>query len=187
MKRSLIASGVLVLLSAPLFGDTPPAKPAPMGPPPPPADELPLSVAMEWAQAAIAACKDKGFNVTAAYMNREYGLKLVVRADGANAITVEFARRKAYTVIKTGMSTAEFAASVGFTPDKKLPPPVPGQPFAVPPGDNPDPNLIVLAGGQPIKVDGKITGAVAVSGAFGPGVDDACVEAGLAKVADKLK
>jgi uncharacterized protein GlcG (DUF336 family) len=184
MKRIAILAMLAVLVGSPILGDTPPAKPA--GLPPPPADEMPLAVAIEWAQTAIAACKEQGFNVTAAYMNREYGLKLVMRADGANAITTDFARRKAYTVIKTGMSSGDYAASIGFTPDKKLSPPEPGQPFAAPPG-NPDTNLIVLAGGQPVKVAGKITGAVAVSGAFGPGVDDACVEAGLARIADKLK
>jgi uncharacterized protein GlcG (DUF336 family) len=184
MKRIVTVALLSVFVGSPILGDTPPAKPA--GPPPPPADEMPLAVAIEWAQTAIAACKEQGFNVTAAYMNREYGLKLVLRADGANAFTVDIARRKAYTVIKTGMSSGEYAASLGFTPDKKLPPPSPGQPFAAPPG-NPDVNLVVLAGGQPVKVDGKITGAVAISGAFGPGIDDACVTAGLARIADKLK
>lgn len=162
-----------------------PAAPAP--PPGSPADELPLNVAVEWAQAAIAACKANGYNVTVTYMNNEYGIKLVMRSDGARSGTAEIGRRKVFTVIKSGMSTADFAKSVGIDPSLPPVPAAPGKAFGLPPGDNPDPNTTVLAGGLQIKVRDKVVGAISVSGAPGGEKDVACAEAGLAKIANKLK
>jgi uncharacterized protein GlcG (DUF336 family) len=174
----LLAGGLTLLGALPVYGQVPP----------PPADELPLAVAVKWAQAAIAACKAKDSSVTAIYMNADGDMKLLMRSDGIAPFTVEVGRRKAYTAIKTGMSSEDFAASQGYPPGHMLPPPKLGQPFGLPPGPNPDPNLIVAEGGLLVKKGGKIIGAVSVAGAVGGGVNDViCAEAGLAKIADKLK
>lgn len=184
MKRMLTLASLTLFAGLQAMAQTPPpANPMPG----PPADELPLAVAAEWAQAAIAACKANGYNVTATYMNTEFGTKVVMRADGARAATVEIGRRKAYTVIKTGMSSGEFGASVAPPPGTPATPPAPGTPFGLPPGPNPDQNLIIAAGGLPVKVGGKTVGAVSISGAPGGDKDVACAEAGFAKIADKLK
>lgn len=47
------------------------------------------------------------------------------------------------------------------------------------------PNVIAIPGGQPIKVGNEVIGGIGVSGS--PGVDDECVDAGLAKVKDQLQ
>ena len=194
----MLANVLAVLAAFQAGGQTPPGPPPgmpgpaagmpalPPGVPLPPADELPLSAATEWAEAAIAACKANGYNVTASYMNTEFNTKLVMRADAAMERTVEVARRKAYTVIKTGMTSGQYGISVGFKPGMR-PTMVPGQPWGLPPGPNADQNMIVLAGGLPVKVRGKIIGAVSISGAPGGEKDEACAEAGLAKIADKLR
>ena len=52
----------------------------------------------------------------------------------------------------------------------------------MPPGVNGDDNLITFAGGKQIIVDGQVVGAVSVSGAPGGEKDEACVDAGLAKL-----
>lgn len=191
MKRLLVLASLAVLAAIQADGQTtpgtPPGMPAqPPGVPMPPADELPLSVATEWAEAAIAACKANGYNVTATYMNSEFNTKLVMRADATIPMTVEVGRRKAYTVIKSGMTSGQYGVSVGFQPGMR-PTIVPGQPMGLPPGPNVDQNMIVLGGGLPVKVHGKIIGAVSISGAPGGEKDEACAEAGLAKIADKLK
>ena len=49
------------------------------------------------------------------------------------------------------------------------------------------PGTINALGGIPIKVGDQLIGAVSVSGAPGGDKDAACANAGLAKVADKLK
>jgi uncharacterized protein GlcG (DUF336 family) len=187
MKSIVAMAGVLSIASLQAGAQAPPTAPTAPVRHPPPADELPLAVAIDWAQATIAACKANGYNVTATYMNSDGDVKLVLRSDGTQAATVEVGRRKAYTVIKSGMSSGDFATSVGFPPGTPIPDVPPGQPRAVPPGPNADPNMIVVAGGLPVKVNGKITGAVSASGAPGGEKDAACVQTGLTAIAGKLK
>jgi uncharacterized protein GlcG (DUF336 family) len=100
--------------------------------------------------------------------------KVVLAADGARANLAELARRKAYTVIKTGMSSAEFGASVG--PQARGGPPING-----------DANLITFGGALPIKIGNDIVAAISVSGPTGPAADEACAKAGLDKIKDRLK
>jgi uncharacterized protein GlcG (DUF336 family) len=139
---------------------------------------LPLDSAIEAAQAALASCKSNGYNVTVMVMDPDYATRLVLRSDAAAARTVEIARRKAYTVIKTGMSSGDFGKSVP-KPETPAQPRPPGSP---PPGVNGDDNLITFAGGKQIKMGGEVVGAMSVSGAPGGDKDEACVDVGLSKI-----
>ncbi len=147
---------------------------------PPPADELPLDVALDWAQASLAACKSLGYPVTATYMNSYREIKVVVRADGARGSTADTGRRKAYTAAVTGMSSEEYATSMGYPPGSSAPQ-LPGKPIGLPPGVN-DENMIVVEGGLPLKnAAGKVIGAVSVSGAL-EHKDHVCAQEGLKKI-----
>lgn len=137
---------------------------------------LPLDKAITVAQAALAQCKANGYNVTVLVMDTDYATRLVMRSDAAAARTLEIARRKAYTVIKTGMSSGDF----GKTVPAPATPPAPRPPGSLPPGVNGDDNLITFAGGKQIVVGGEVVGAISVSGAPGGDKDEACVDAGLA-------
>ena len=139
---------------------------------------LPLDQAVMVAQAALAQCKADGYNVTVMVMDQDYGTRLVLRSDAAAVRTVEIARRKAYTVVKMGMSSGEFGKSVP-APATPAAPPAPG---TMPPGVNGDDSLITFAGGKQIRVGGQVVGAISVSGAPGGEKDEACVDAGLAKL-----
>jgi len=139
---------------------------------------LPIDSAIEVAQAAMASCKASGYNVTVMIMDPDYATRLVVRSDAAAPRTVEIARRKAYTVIKMGMSSGDFGKTVP-KPEGPVQPRVPGAPI---PGVNGDDNLITFAGGKQIKVGGEVVGAISVSGAPGGDKDEACVDVGLAKI-----
>jgi uncharacterized protein GlcG (DUF336 family) len=139
---------------------------------------LPLDKAIAVAQTALAQCKANGYNVTVMVMDPDYATRLVLRSDDAAARTVEIARRKAYTVIKTGMSSGEF----GKTVPAPATPPAPRPAGSMPPGVNGDDNLITFAGGKQIVVGGEVVGAISVSGAPGGEKDEACVDAGLAKL-----
>jgi uncharacterized protein GlcG (DUF336 family) len=46
---------------------------------------------------------------------------------------------------------------------------------------------VMLAGGVPIKVGMETIGAIGVSGAPGGDKDEVCADAGIAKIAEKLK
>jgi uncharacterized protein GlcG (DUF336 family) len=143
----------------------------------------PFSQLLAAAQVAIDTCKAKGYPVTVTVVDADLSTRLVLRSDGAPSQTVDVSRRKAYTVVKTGMSSGEF----GKTAPKPAPaapnpgastsasPPLPGAVEG-------DPNLITWAGGLPIRVHGALVGAMSASGAPGGEKDEACVIAGLAKI-----
>jgi uncharacterized protein GlcG (DUF336 family) len=132
---------------------------------------LPQATLLDIAQTALASCAASGARVAITIVDSDGVMRLLLRADNSATSLVDISRRKALTVAKTGMSTADFAAS--------LPPEVVKQPESLP--INGDPDLIARAGGLPIMVNGKTMGAIGVSGrARGGDVD--CANAGLAKV-----
>jgi len=149
------------------------------------AADVPLAKAVEAAQSAVGSCRSNGYNVTATVLDSDLSTRVVLRGDGAPDMTVEISRRKAYTVIKTGMSSGEFGKTVPAAPTVASPHASGSR--QLPDGVNGDPNLITWAGGVPIKLGGKIVGSIGVSGAPGGDKDEACANAGLAKITGKLK
>ena len=134
--------------------------------------DIPLSVAVKLAQETVAACAAKTYAVSAVVVDRDGATIVEMRADNASPHTMENARRKAYTAMSFKQPTAEYA--------KKLldPNSVAHQQVTLP-------NVIAIPGGQPIKVGDEVVGGVGASGS--PGVDDDCVNAGLAAVKDQLQ
>jgi uncharacterized protein GlcG (DUF336 family) len=133
---------------------------------------LPAALAVEAAQAAVTACKTQGYNISVAIVDRAGNLKLLLVGDGAGALTRSLSRRKAYTAAMRRISTGELA--------KQL---------ATPGAFNPtlyDTQLVAVLGGVPIKVGEETIGAIGVSGAPGGDKDEACANAGLAKISDRL-
>jgi uncharacterized protein GlcG (DUF336 family) len=161
MKHLFLAAAPVALISLALHAN---------------ATGLPLGQALVAAQAAVSACKASGYNVTVTIMDPDLSPRIVLRADGAPAGTVQIAYRKAYTVIKMGMSSGDFGKTVPAPPSQ-------GQPQGPPGPVNGDPNLITWAGGLPITVAGAQLGSMSVSGAPTGDKDEACVKAGLAKIA----
>ncbi|HEY7300693.1 MAG TPA: heme-binding protein [Xanthobacteraceae bacterium] len=133
---------------------------------------LTAPVATEAAQAAIAACKAQGYNVTAAVDDRIGNLKVLIVRDGPPSVSTEVARRKAYTSAKLGVSTGDYTKRVS-------------NPNAFNPGMF-DRRLSTGEGGLPIKVGNETIGGIAVAGAPGGDKDEACARAGLDKVKDQL-
>ncbi|MEA2936964.1 MAG: hypothetical protein QOC56_468 [Alphaproteobacteria bacterium] len=134
---------------------------------------LPAALSLEAAQAALAACKAQGYNVTVSVANR-FGLaQILIVGDGASPTGRSLAPRKAYTSAVRRISTGELNTRV-----------------SVPGAFNPlqfDAQLTIERGGVPINVDKDTIGAIAVSGAPGGEKDEACADAGIAKIADRLK
>jgi len=140
---------------------------------PTPAKPFAYALALDAAQAALASCQPAGPAVVEV-MDTAFNPRVILVADGSRANLIEFARRKAYTVIKKGMSSGDFGKQVG--PQERGAPPIEG-----------DANLITFAGGLPIKVGDDIVAAISVSGPNGPAADEACARAGLDKIRDRLK
>lgn len=164
--HTLLITAIVVGLQAPA--------PAPAQAPPPAAKPFALTLALDAAQAALASCQAAGAPAVVEVMDAAFNPKVILVADGARANLVEFARRKAYTVIKKGMSSGEFGASVG--PQGRGAPPIEG-----------DANLITFAGALPIKMGDDIVAALSVSGPKGAAADELCAKAGLEKIRDRLQ
>jgi uncharacterized protein GlcG (DUF336 family) len=134
--------------------------------------DLSYDIAKAMADGAIADCKTRGYGVSAVVVDRDGQTIVAMRGDKASIHTMENARRKAYTANTFKQPTKDYA--------KKL-----QDPTSVAHQQVTLPNVIAIPGGIPIKVGDDVIGAIGASGS--PGVDDECVEAGIAKVQDQLK
>jgi uncharacterized protein GlcG (DUF336 family) len=133
---------------------------------------LSLPMAKAIAEATLAECKSKGFNTSAAVVDRAGQVMVLLRDEQASPQTAEMARRKAYTARMFRISTMEFQKRT--TPDS---PQAAQRDLA---------DILALSGGVPIKVGDDTIGAVGSAGSSLE-QDDACSKAGIAKVADLLK
>jgi uncharacterized protein GlcG (DUF336 family) len=132
---------------------------------------LSLGLAKAIAEAALGACKSKGFNTAVVVVDRAGQVMVMLRDENATAQQAEMARRKAYTARMFRTTTLEFQKR---TSDPAL---APQRQVA---------DILALGGGVPIQVGNETIGGVGSSGANQDG-DDACAKAGVAKVADQLK
>jgi len=132
---------------------------------------LPFDVAQTIAQEAMNTCRANGYKVTVTVLDTAGVVKVLLRDDGARPTTVDIGRMKANTAIAFGRPS--------------------GPPANLPPGTPPPAPILAgtinVQGGVPIKAGDEMIGAVSVSGAPGGDKDEACANAGLAKVADRLK
>lgn len=133
---------------------------------------LSLPMAKAIAEATLAECKSKGFNTSAAVVDRSGQVMVLMRDEQASPQTAEMARRKAYTARMFRISTMDFQKRT--TPDS---PQAAQRDLA---------DILALSGGVPIKVGDDTIGAVGSAGSTLE-QDDACSKAGIAKVADLLK
>jgi uncharacterized protein GlcG (DUF336 family) len=134
--------------------------------------DLTSSIAFTIAETAIETCKANGYAVSVTVVGRSGEIILQVRGDNTGPHTVENSFRKAYTARTFRSTSGEFAARVKADPSLPL--------IHLS-------NVIANQGALPIKVGEEVIGAAGASGAPGGEKDEACVKAGLDKVADQLK
>ena len=133
---------------------------------------LNLETAMEVAEGALKACRDGGFQVAVAVVDRSGVLQVVLRDRFAGLHTPETARRKAWTAVSFRTDTQQLAeASLS------------GEMVS---GVRDIEGALMLGGGVPILFAGSLIGGVGVSGAPGGDRDDVCARAGIAAIEDKL-
>ena len=134
--------------------------------------DLTAGIAMEIASTALATCKANGYSVSVTVVGRSGEIILQVRGDDSNPHTFENSMRKAYTARTTRSPSGALVDRVKADPNLGLVHLT---------------NVIAIQGGLPIKVGDDVIGAAGASGAPGGEKDEACVKAGLDKVADQLK
>jgi len=133
---------------------------------------LPLSVSQQLATVALTSCATEGYNVSVTVVDAYGVTRTQVRADKAGPHTLESSRKKAYTSASMGRPTADFASLI-----KKMP--------EVAGLRDMDPNILILGGGLPIKMNGEKLGGIGVGGAPGGHLDQACAQAAIDKVLGK--
>jgi uncharacterized protein GlcG (DUF336 family) len=133
---------------------------------------LSLAMAKTIAEATIAECAAKGFNTSAAVVDRSGQLMVALRSEQASIQTVEMARRKAYTARMFRTATSEFQKRTA------------ADPTLLPQRDVDD--ILALGGGMPIQIGNDFIGGVGSSGSSQV-QDEACAKAGIDKVAHLLK
>jgi uncharacterized protein GlcG (DUF336 family) len=132
-----------------------------------------LDMAMAITNAALAACRANGSHIGVSVLNRTGALKMFADDDGTNLVTFEVSRRKAYTALLYGSTSAE-VGKMYAAPRNGVAPPIDG--------------IYPLGGGVAIKAGDEVIGAVGVAGAAeGSPADESCAKAGIAAVADRLK
>ena len=131
------------------------------------------AIANELVAAAVTACKQKNYNVTAVVLDIDGVRQALLRGDGAGIATLEVAYDKAFTSIATRSDTGVLVDRAKTTP--------PSQFFLK------APHMLLLQGAVVIKIGEETIGALGVSGAPGGDKDEACARAALDGAADRLK
>lgn len=134
--------------------------------------DLSAAMAITIAQTTIATCTENGYKVSVTIVGRNGEIIVQVRGDGTGPHTVENSMRKAYTA-------RTFRAPSGALVERLKADPTLGLIHLT--------NVIANQGALPIKVGEDVIGAAGASGAPGGEKDEACVKAGIDKVADQLK
>ena len=133
---------------------------------------LPTGLALELASASLEACQKQGYRVSVAIVDRAGILRVLLRGDGAGPHSVDGARRKAYTSNTMRAGTAAVDERLRNTPASA--------------GVRNIDQLLPLAGGLPINVGNDTVAAIGVAGAPAGNLDEACAQAGLDKIKDRL-
>ena len=129
--------------------------------------------ALKAAQAALKSCRDSGFQVAVAVVDRMGVVQVLLRDRFAGPHTPDMASAKAYTAVSFRTNTTELAEASQ-----------PGRPSS---GIRHRPGIAAVGGGMMIEAGGSLLGAIGVSGAPGGREDDACAAAGIAAIREDIE
>ena len=133
---------------------------------------LSLEIALDLANAALADCRQRGFQVAVAVVDRFGVTQVVLRDRFAGPHTPATAAGKAWTAVSFRTNTTDL-----------VPLTQPGMPQA---GIRNLPGVVILGGGIMVQAGGSLLGAVGVSGGPGGDTDDACANAGISAIQNKI-
>lgn len=129
--------------------------------------------ALKAAQAALKKCREKGYQVAVAVVDRMGVIQVVLRDRYAGPHTPRMARSKAYTAVSFRTNTSVLAEATQS-----------GRPQS---GVRGLPGVVALGGGLIIEASGSLVGGIGISGAPGGREDDACAAAGIAAIREDLE
>ena len=131
-----------------------------------------LEIALDLARATLADCRQRGYQVAVAVVDRFGVTQIMLRDRFAGPHTPATATGKAWTAVSFRTNTTDLVALTQ-----------PGMPQA---GVRDLPGIVILGGGIMVQAGGSLVGAVGVSGAPGGDADDACAKAGVLAIQDKI-
>lgn len=129
-----------------------------------------VDLAAKIADAAVKACREKGYQVSAVVVDRNGNTQLAMRDTLASRFTLQIAEEKANLVIMSGIPSGRFR----------------GSRQDIRPELNHIDGIVVMDGGLPIQAAGTNIAAIGVSGAPGGDIDAECAARGIAAVQDRL-
>jgi uncharacterized protein GlcG (DUF336 family) len=129
--------------------------------------------AMKATQAALQSCRQSGYQVAVAVVDRFGSAQTMLRDRFAGPHTPETAINKAWTAVSFRTQTTDLARAT--------------QPGQASSGIRHLPRFVGVGGGILIEAGGSIVGAIGVSGAPNGDADDACAKAGIAAIRDELE
>jgi uncharacterized protein GlcG (DUF336 family) len=141
--------------------------------------KLSAALANELVAESVAACTQKGYNVTAVVVDLDGQRQAMLRGNGAPIHSSDNAYYKAYASASLTLGRKEDSTrAVAERMAKNPPTTVPSTPL---------PNVTYAVGGLAIMAGGNIIGGLGISGAPGGQFDEECGRAALAKIADRMK
>lgn len=130
-------------------------------------------LALKAAHAAMASCRQAGYQVSVAVVDRTGQAQVMLRDRLAGVHTVQAATAKAWTAASFKTDTTALARATQGASDAS--------------GIRLIPGVLAVGGGVPIEGGGLLFGAIGISGAPGGAADDACARAGIAAIVEELE
>lgn len=129
--------------------------------------------ALAAAKAAMESCRNNGYQVAVAVVDRSGLTQVLLRDRYAGPHTIDVATNKAWTAASTRMSTAALAVETQA-----------GKSMS---GLRSHARVMAAGGGVVIEGGGSMMGGMGVSGGPGGDADEACAQAGIKAIADSLE
>lgn len=129
-------------------------------------------LALELAQASLKACREAGFQVAVAVVDRAGVTQVILRDQLAGAHTPETARRKAWTAVSFRTDTLTMMEETQAGKAQS------GVRFVS--------EAMMIGGGIPVNAAGSMVGGIGISGAPGGEQDHKCAQAGIDAVEESL-
>ncbi len=130
------------------------------------------AVALELAQATLEACRNEGYQVSVAVVDRFGITQVILRDRYAGVHTPETARRKAWTAVTFRTDTLTMTELTQAGQEQS--------------GVRQVTGAMLIGGGVPVEAAGSLVGGVGVSGAPGGPADDVCARVGIEAIEDKI-
>ncbi|OLQ81349.1 hypothetical protein BIT28_27500 [Photobacterium proteolyticum] len=129
---------------------------------------LPTSTAESIAKAAIAECNKINVPISVSVVNDQGRLVYFYRGESTGSNTVHTSYRKAYTSATLKVPTSQLTLAVESTGYSQL-------------GKMED-DILLLTGGLPLLYDGSVVGAIGLSGAPNPIIEEDCGKKALSQL-----